>query len=343
MRLDDHLRQIDPVDADAPVPDGEALLERILASPVPVRRRAPRRPLRAPLALAGVACLLAAGVVLALPRGAPTDALAAAYKAVSEPGTILHYREHWVSPRTRVSPYQDLNETEVWQASDGSRGREIQSLPAQGSSGPMQTTPRPASTWEYVWSGEGTRSWDSLDKDTIVFYDARHAPEPPSPGAADVGNRQIGDPRTLLNRARSNDSQVTQLPDGTVRGIPVLRFRVGSCKLTHTGPNAWSMRWAAVVSIDRDSHLPVRVEQPPCRDAPAGQKGLTTEEMPGLTVDYLSFEVLPGDAANQRMLDMSAHPGAKLVDGHAIDVAEARHDKAQREADNAHPVPPPAP
>jgi hypothetical protein len=43
------------------------------------------------------------------------------------------------------------------------------------------------------------------------------------------------------------------------------------------------------------------------------------------------------------MLDMSAHPGAKLVDGHAIDVAEARHDKAQREAENAHPVPPPAP
>ena len=82
-----------------------------------------------------------------------------------------------------------------------------------------------------------------------------------------------------------------------------------------------------MVSIDRDSHLPVRVEQPPCRTAPAGQKGLTMDEMPGFTIDFVSFEVLPADATNQRRLEMSPHPGATVVDGAAIDAAEAREDE----------------
>ena len=327
MRLDDHVRQIDPVDPDAPVPDGEALLARILASPVPLRRSAVRRTLRAPLAVGGVACVLVAGTVLALPRGAPTDALASAYAAVSDPGTVLHYREHWVAPGSRVSPRQDLGDVEVWQAGDGSRGRALTSLPAQTSSGSTVMTPTPASTVEEVWSSQGTRSWSSRDKDTIIVYDAQHAPQPPSPAGAYVGDSAIGDPRSLLDRAQSGDTRVTQLADGTVRGIPVLRFRVGSCRLTRTGPTSWSTRYAAVVSIDRDSHLPVRIEQPPCRTAPAGQKGLTMDEMPGFTIDFTSFEVLPADATTQRRLEMSPHPGAKVVDGAAIDAAEAREDE----------------
>ena len=327
MRLDDHVRQIDPVDPDAPVPDGEALLARILASPVPVRRSAVRRTLRAPLAVGGVACLLVAGIVLALPRGAPTDALATAYAAVSDPGTVLHYREHWVAPGSRVSPRQDLYDVEVWQAGDGSRGRAFTSLPAQRSSGSTAITPTPASTQEDVWSSQGTESWNSRDEGKLIVYDAQHAPRPPSPAGAYVGHSQIGDPRTLLNRAQRGGTRVTQLADGTARGIPVLRFRVGTCKVTRTGPTSWTTRYAAVVSIDRDSHLPVRVEQPPCRTAPAGQNGLTMDEMPGFTIDFVSFEVLPADATNQRQLKMSPHPGAKVIDGAAIDAAEAREDE----------------
>jgi hypothetical protein len=324
MRLDDQIRLIDPLDPDAPVPDGEALLARILATPVPGRRSAARRTLRAPLAVGGVACLLATGVVLALPRGAPTDALAAAYAAVSDPGTVLHYRERWVAPVSRVSPGQELYDVEVWQAGDGSRGRALTSLPAQTSS---ESTTRPASTLEHAWSSQGTRAWNSDDEAKIIVYDAQHAPNLPSPAGAYAGDSEIGDPRTLLNRAQRGDTRVTQLADGTVRGTQVLRFRVGSCEVTRTGPTSWTRRYAAVVSIDRDSHLPVRVEQPACRVAPAAQKGLTMDEMPGFTIDFVSFEVLPADAANQRLLEMSPHPGAKVVDGAAIDAAEAREDQ----------------
>ena len=337
MRLDDHLRQIDPLDPDAPVPDGEALLARILASPVPVRRSAVRRRLRAPLAVGGIACLVVAGIVLALPRGAPTDALAAAYAAVSDPGTVLHYREHWVAPGSRVSPRQDLYDVEVWQAGDGSRGRALSRVPAQTSSGSTVITPTPASTLEEVWSRRGTEAWNSREEEKIIVYDARHAPRPPSPAGAYVGDPRIGDPRTLLNRAHRGDTRVTQLTDGTVRGTPVLRFRVGACKLTRTGPTSWSTRYAAVVSIDRDSHLPVRVEQPPCHAAPAGQTGPTRNETPGFTIDFVSFAVLPADAANQRLLEMSPHPGATLVDGAAIDAAEAR----ENETPTATPTPTP--
>jgi hypothetical protein len=327
MRLVDPLRQIDPLDPDAPVPDGEALLTRILASPVPVRRSAARRAVRTPLALVGVACFVVAGIVLALPRGAPTDALAAAYAAVSNPDTVLHYREHWVAPGSRVSPRQNLYDVEVWQAGNGSRGRTLTSLPAQTSSGSTAMTPTPASTQEDVWSSQGTRSWNSRDEDKIIVYDAQHAPALPSLAGAYVGNPEVGDPRTLLYRAQGGDTRVTRLADGTVRGIPVLRFRVGRCQVTRTGPTSWSTRYAAVVSIDRVSHLPVRVEQPPCREASAGQKGLAMDEMPGFTIDFVSFDVLPADAANQRLLEMSPHPGAKVVDGAAIDAAEAREDE----------------
>jgi hypothetical protein len=327
MRLDDHVREIDPLNPDAPFPDGEALLRQILATPFPARtRRAPRRTLRAPLALAGVACLVGAGIVLALPRGAPSDALAAAYTAVSDPGSVLHYREHWVAPGSRVSPRQDLEDVEVWQSGDGSRGRALESIPAQTASGRTIASASPAWTLEYAWSPQGTRSWSSREKNKIIAYDALHAPRPASPAAAYLPNRAIGDPRTLLARAHSGDTRVTQLADGTVRGIPVLRFRVGRCQEKHrTLPNgnfAESLRHAAVVSIDRDSHLPVRVEQPPCRQAPPGQKGLRSDEMPGFTVDFLSFRVLPADAANRRHLAMSPHPGAKVLDGAAIDARE---------------------
>lgn len=66
------------------------------------------------------------------------------------------------------------------------------------------------------------------------------------------------------------------------------------------------------------------------------------DEMPGFTVDFLSFEVLPADAATTRLLDMSPHPGAKVVDGAAIDAAEARHDTAEGR-DRTAPRPTPTP
>jgi hypothetical protein len=320
-RLDEALRGLDPVDPDEPVHADEALLARILRTPypaTPVRHR--RR--RAPLALLGAACAVAAGLVLLLPHGPRTDALAAAVHAVTRPNTILHFREQWTAPGTSVSPRQDLFQLEVWQAGDGSRERTIETSPGGASS-------------EEVWSPAGTRTWVAKSHE-IVVYDRRHAGRPPRPGAVGLSGHDIGDPRTLLQRARGGDARIIRLPDATVDGVPVRRFHVGRC---HVVPGR-SVRYAAVVSVSRETSLPVRVEQPPCRRAPAGQVGLTLEEQPGFTVDYVMFEVLPADRANRRLLDMSPHPGAKTVDGAAIDRAEARADRRRR---GTRPSPTPTP
>jgi hypothetical protein len=330
-RLDEAVRRLDPVDPDAPAPADEALLERILQTPygVPQERRT-RRVRRAPLALLGVACGVAAALLVALPHGGRTDALAAAYHALTRPHTILHYRQHWWDPGTRISPRQDGGTIDVWQASDGSRERQVAHLPGLG-------------PWEQVWTHAGTRTWAGDGENRIITYDARHAGRPPRAGSLGLnGSGGPDDPAALLRRASDGDSLVTRLPDATVRGIPVIRFRVGRCHATGTRFKR-QLRLASVVSLGKESHLPIRVEQPPCRKAPPGQVGLKFDEMPGPTVDYVHFEVLPADRGHRRLLDMSPHPGAKIVDGAAIDRAEARADRRRGDGPTPSPTPTPSP
>jgi len=82
-----------------------------------------------------------------------------------------------------------------------------------------------------------------------------------------------------------------------------------------------------LVSVARDGYAPVRIEEPPCRRSPPGADGARIDELPGFTIDFLAFEILPATAANERRLRMSPHPGARIVDGEAIDAAEARHER----------------
>jgi hypothetical protein len=302
-RLDDHFRVLDPVDPHAEEPDGEVLLRGILSRPVP-EPRAPRRALRPRLAVLGATCLAAGAVALAMPRGTPVNVIAKAYETVSQPDTILHYKMRTTAPAALGAPAQDLGVVEAWQAGDGSRARYMMPL-SDGDS------------LEQVASDSGTRTWVS-ERNQIITYDAEHAGPPPAPATA--GMRQdLGDPRTLLRRAQAGDAEVTELGEATVRGVPVLQFRVGRCVVTEN-----SVTFAAVVSVRRDDYTPVRVEQPACGDAP--------DDAPGMTIDYEQFDVLPATDANQHLLDMALHPGAEVVDGAAIDAAEERAERREERA-----------
>ncbi|HET8755228.1 MAG TPA: hypothetical protein VFM58_04425 [Solirubrobacteraceae bacterium] len=295
-RLDDDLRLLDPADPPGAEPDGELLLRAILARPVPPAR-APRRTLRPRLVLLGATCLAAGAVALAMPRGTPVNVIAKAYETVSRPDTILHYKMRTTAPAVGGAPAQDLGVVEAWQAGDGARIRTIT---------PMSD----GATLEQVASGTGTRTWLS-ESNQIVTYDRAHAGPPPAPGTV---RPDLGDPRTLLRRAQEDPDDVTELGEATVRGIPVLQFRVGHCVVRQN-----SVTFATVVSVRRDDYTPVRLDQPACGKAPG--------DVPGMTVDYEQFDVLPGTEENRRLLDMAPHPGAEEVDGAAIDAAEERADR----------------
>jgi hypothetical protein len=297
-RLDDDLRLLDPAGPPGDEPDGELLLRAIVARPMPAAR-APRRALRPRLVVLGATCLAAGAVALAMPRGTPVNVVAKAYETVTRPDTILHYKMRTTQPPATGVPAQDLGVVEAWQTGDGSRARYV--MPLSG-----------GVTLEQVASGSGTRTWVS-NRNQIITYDREHAGSPPAPATA--GMRQdLGDPRTLLRRAQAGDAEVTELGEATVRGIPVLQFRVGRCVVTKN-----AITFAAVVSVRRDDYTPVRVEQPPCDGA--------RDDAPGMTVDYEQFDILPNSAENQQQLDMAPHPGAEVVDGAAIDAAEEKADR----------------
>ena len=306
--LEQSLRAVDPVDPDAPVPDGEALLRELIGAPVPPRRV---RRLRPRVALAAAVAAGTAGLVLALPGSDDVDVVAAAFEAVSRPGTILHYRvEHsttWPGPAASREPSYTV---EVWQAGDGSRLRSLSRTGAM---------PKPHVS-ETVHSDREWRTWQSVDN-RIVVYDT-NVPRLPGPG----GTALLGDPRTLLERARSGNEKVVELGEATVRGIPVLRFRVGECRMTvrkSGGGVAISYRLPVVASVARDDYTPVRIEQSTeCAGARRPEGGPPWHDAPRQVADYVAFETLEATAANRRLLEMRPHPGARVVDGEDVDAAE---------------------
>jgi hypothetical protein len=107
-----------------------------------------------------------------------------------------------------------------------------------------------------------------------------------------------------------------------VRGIAVEQFEVGRC-----GGSA-SVQQRAIVALARDTLTPVRVTQQPCPSA-------TREPAGARILDYVSFEDLPATPANLKLLELSPHPGVRIVDGIEIDKAEER--------DEAPPAPTPTP
>jgi hypothetical protein len=308
MTRHDDLRLLDPVDRAAPTPDGDQLLREILAVPVPDARR------RVPHVRVGVvagAGLAAAGVALAVPHGGSGDLLADAYAAVHQPGTILHYTSVIHSPGDAAGGELEM---EVWQAADGSRQRVLTRAPGLGLN-------------EAVVDGQRSETYVE-DSNEIFVYEEK-APAPDAPGA--VGAPAMGDPTTLLERAQDPGTTVEELGEAQVRGVDVLQFRVGECRVhieRSGGGVAMRYRSPLIVSIAKDDSMPVRVDQPSCRaTADDGTPGV---EVPaGPSIDYVGLEVLDATPAHEHQLDMAPHPGAARRDGEDIDAAEERADRGK--------------
>ncbi len=330
-RLDKELRELDPVDADAPEPNGEQLLERIVAESCPPVRKPPRRRLLelAPVGLAATA-LAAVLLVAGLGRGADDDREvpppADEVPTAVDPDSILHYTQRWTMEGS--GPATEVDTREVWQAGNGSRERVVY-------------RPGDTATFEYseqVTTRHAARAFtEDGGPPTIVEYDSPAYGSPSAPAAYGL-RPDVGDPRTLPARAAARERGVQRLDAATVRDVPVERFRVGACSRTRDSVDASAAPTGAViVSLARDTLLPIRVEPLPCE----ATKGALSEaaNVPRATTDYVSFEVLPPTEENRRLLEMAHHPGARVVSGDAIDRAEDRAESNPSALPTATPTP----
>lgn len=291
--LEQELRSLNPVEPDAPAPDGEDMLRRILAAPEPPPRRRRRLHALAPAALT-VALLAVAVAIAAWPR--------ADDERVVEPaaaGTILHYELHVEMHDETGVPF--VEDFEVWQRSDGSRQRRV--LHAQQIPDQQELVTRTESL-TYVDGDEHIIRYKPGDEDRVHYDDGPPFRGPAAPAAYALPDA-IGDPRTLPDRVGQG---VTELPAAAIRGVAVRVFAIGDCARAGT-------RFAYRASLARDSGEPVRVVETPC-----------TEGAPARTFDYRSFEELPATPANERQLELVAPAGTPIVDGVEIDLAEERDE-----------------
>jgi hypothetical protein len=291
-----------------------------------------------------LAAVGAIAFLLAMPGGGRDDIVALAYGALDQPSKILHFRElFWTG-----SPRNVTTGIEAWRATRGSRERVITDESCQpvvvnfhplkiarpwrcGARQPATTPPAASGTakqrfgppwWETVIDGRKTRVFraDTNPGEIFEVDQVEYADKPNEvPGVIDG----VADPRTFLRAARDGRADVRRLPSATVRGRPVLRFQVGRCRwvmkrvrMPVSGGRIGMRPWPHIIStatifwVSRRDYLPVRIEWPTC-----GPKALVGgARVSG--VDYPTFDVLPANAANRRLLEMSAHPGARVVHGH---------------------------
>jgi hypothetical protein len=195
---------------------------------------------------------------------------------------------------------------------------------------PPSEAGRPLET-ETVQSAEEVRTWIGV-QNRIVVYDTKVPALPTAAGSPVFPTGGLGDPRTLLERARNRDEKVVALGEAAVRGIPVLQFRVGECRmiahdLDGDGQSVTG-RLPVVASVARDDYRPVRLEQDnTCAGAPAPEGGIRWSDAPRYVADYVAFETLDATDANRRLLEMRPHPGARVVDGEDVDAAEERAER----------------
>ena len=303
------LRDLRP-DPPPPAPD-EAVLERIVATPPqrPARRRR-RRVLRPALALATAA--VAAALVVAPPGGSP-DVLARAAQALDNENAILYFRTETRhrgndADLTRREPDAVIDShSEGWQADEGRRSRHI-----------------------FDGDGEVVRDWDARvmaayhpDRNQIVRYTGSRAFGPESEAPRSIGlpsllpGQVIDDLRALLERARRGEENFRLVGETTVRGIDVYELRIDFDDLDlfipegrdHGVPDQPSVPVEAwrTIYIDRDRFLPVRVVERSEWPARGG-------EIVHSITDYPEIERLPRTPENEKLLEMSHHPGAEVVE-----------------------------
>jgi hypothetical protein len=310
------IRSLDPIDPNAPPPDGSRLLQAVLAAPRGTGRTGAGLLRLAPV---GFALAVIAGVVAVWISGGERRGEEREATSGSGGGAIIHYvvRESFGVPDGSPQP---VGTHERWQLEDGSRARTVSHWEAAG---PLQGT-----TSEDVVTSAQTLAYRPASEDEparIIRYrasdDFEAIPEDPPTFAAPPigGSSEVGDPRDVPDRLAAGDKDVTRLADATVRNIAVKQYQVGSCA---------SVSQRAVVALARDTLAPVRVTHEPCPSD-------TPQPLETRILDYLSFEELRPTPQNQELLELSPRPGVPVVDGIEIDKAEER--------DEAGPAPTPTP
>jgi hypothetical protein len=172
---------------------------------------------------------------------------------------------------------------------------------------------------EETWQADGGRRERTLfgDVETVMDWDAgvqsSYVPArnqvvtvtdafrgDPLGLAAGQGGHVLDDLALLLDRAKAGDADVHLVGETTVRGVPVYELRFDY--VFHGVPPVRTYR---LIYLNRETFLPVRVVE----HFPAG------ETTPAIDVptDYLVAERLPRTPENERLLEMSPHPGASHV------------------------------
>jgi hypothetical protein len=304
------IRSLDPVDPSAPPPDGTHLLQDVLATPRPSSRR-----LRLRLAPVGLAMAVAAGLAAVAIWGGERGADEEEAVSGSRGAAVVHYvvRESIGAPDGSRQP---VATHEHWQLQDGSRGRTVSRWVAPG---PLQGT-----TSEDVVTRTRSLAYRPASEQqpaTIIRYrpsdDFAAIPQqdPPTFAAPPIGGSpEVGDPRAVPDRLAVGDTEVSRLPDATVRGVAVEQFQVGQC---NAASPVGTMPQRAIVALARDTLTPVRVTLEPCQQSVGSR-----------VLDYLSFEELAPTPENRELLELSPHPGVPVVDGIDIDKAEERDERA---------------
>jgi hypothetical protein len=272
----DRVREINPVREAPDDPEAaERLLRRVLVQPRrPARRR--RRAAFRVAAVAATAAVAAAGVALWPSSGESPDVIASAAAALTEPDTILQFK-------TRSN---HKGSTEEWRTSDGRQSHILHDT------GKL--------VLEYVLDFD-KGIWDSYVPARNEIQ--RYAPKGGlAQGPSSVDTRASGAIDTydnleeLLERARDGKDNVHLVGEARIRDIPTYELRMDFTVEFADGRRAATR----TLHIDRERFLPVRLVE-----------HISGSPFTDVT-DYLEVERLPRTPENERFLQMSPHPGAKL-------------------------------
>jgi hypothetical protein len=297
-------------DADPESPQARAALDGIvLTPPDPARSPWPARRPRGRLALAAATLAVATVAALGVVPGSSPDVLAQAARALDDEDAILHFRtETRLRSRgaellTREPDAKVDASFEAWQADGGRRERFI-----------------------HDGAGEWVRDWDAkvsmaynVERDELIHHTD---PDVFGPAARPRGiddptpirGTVIGDLQRLLERARRGEENVLLVGETSVRGIDVYELQIEYTTDSVVLPGAPSVAdpevekvkgWRTLY-VDRERFLPVRVIE---RGEWKARGGTIVQSI----TDYVEAEHLPRTAENEKLLEMSPHPGAKVI------------------------------
>ena len=296
------LRDLRPPDP-AIAPD-EAALERIVGSPAPPPPTR-RRLLRPALALASITAAVATAFAV-VPGGSP-DVLAQTEAALTDENSILHFRtevrfrSHGAELGTREPDAQVDGRSEAWQADAGRKERQI-----------------------HDGAGEFVRDWDArrsvaynAQRDELIHHTDPDVFGPNArPRGIDsptlFGGSVIGDLSRTLERARRGEENVKLVGETSVRGIEVYELSIEYSEdggaFFQPGPNGEDRPVKAwrTIYVDKERFLPVRVVE---RTEWLARGGEIVQSI----TDYVEIERLPRTPENEKLLEMSPHPGAKVI------------------------------